>query len=114
MTSESKKPSSAVAGIAGPLPTLQEYKKEQVRLREMIEKQKHLFKKLIQLEDTIIQKEATYIESSPTGNIITGYDNYIKGSSGSAAQRRKLGSIEQHCVFSRSSVSYRPNTGSVD
>ncbi|PKS11837.1 hypothetical protein jhhlp_001131 [Lomentospora prolificans] len=111
MASDNKKVPVVMAGSAGPQPTAQEYRREQARLRDMIEKQKQLSKKLAQLEDTIVQKEATYLESSPAGNIITGYDNYIKGTSGAAAQRRKLGSVEQHCVFSRSSISYRPNTG---
>lgn len=35
----------------------------------------------------------------------------MKGTSGAAAQRRKVGSTEQNRVFSRSSISYRPNTG---
>ncbi len=63
------------------------------------------------LEDSIAQKEAAYLESAPTGNIIMGYDNYIKGTTGAAAQRRKMGATEQNRVFSRSSVSYRPNQG---
>jgi chromatin modification-related protein EAF6 len=63
------------------------------------------------LEDSIAQKEAAYLEAAPNGNIITGYDNYIKGTSGAAAQRRKTGPTEQNRVFSRSSVSYRPTMG---
>lgn len=43
------------------------------------------------------------------GNIITGFDNYAKGTSSSvAAQRRRTGLIEQNRVFSRSSLSYNP------
>lgn len=58
-----------------------------------------------------MQKEATYLDSTPSGNIITGFDNYMKGTSGAAAQRRKMGSTDQNRVFSRSSISYRPNNG---
>jgi hypothetical protein len=57
-----------------------------------------------------VQKEAAYLESTPSGNIITGFDNYMKGISGAAAQRRKTGPMDQNRVFSRSSISYRPNT----
>ena len=57
-----------------------------------------------------MQKEAAYLESTPSGNIITGFDNYMKGISGAAAQRRKTGPMDQNRVFSRSSISYRPNT----
>lgn len=63
-----------------------------------------------QVEEGIVQKEAAYLESTPSGNIITGFDNYMKGISGAAAQRRKTGPMEQNRVFSRSSISYRPNT----
>ena len=54
-------------------------------------------------------KETTYLDSTQGGNIITGFDNYMKGTSGAAAQRRKVGPAEQNRVFSRSSISYRPN-----
>lgn len=50
------------------------------------------------------------MENTPSGNIITGFDNYMKGISGAGAQRRKTGPMEQNRVFSRSSVSYRPST----
>lgn len=56
-------------------------------------------------------KEASYLESTPSGNIITGFDNYMKGTSSAAAQRRKAGSADQNRVFSKSSISYRPNNG---
>lgn len=52
-----------------------------------------------------------YLESTPGGNIITGFDNYMKGQSGAAAQRRKAGPMEQNRVFSKSSISYKPNNG---
>lgn len=64
----------------------------------------------ISVEDSIAQKEITYLDSTPSGNIITGFDNYMKGTSGAAAQRRKVGPAEQNRVFSRSSISYKPNT----
>jgi chromatin modification-related protein EAF6 len=63
------------------------------------------------MEESIMQKESAYLDSTPNGNIITGFDNYMKGTSGAAAQRRKTGPAEQHRVFSRSSISYRPNNG---
>lgn len=62
-----------------------------------------------QMEDSIAHKESAYLDSNPAGNIITGFDNYMKGTSGGSAQRRKAGSVDQNRVFSRSSISYRPN-----
>jgi hypothetical protein len=64
-----------------------------------------------QVEDGIAQKETAYLESTPSGNIVTGFDNYLKGNTGAAAQRRKTGTMDQNRVFSRSSISYRPNNG---
>lgn len=60
-------------------------------------------------EETIYQKETDYLESTPHGNIITGFDNYTKGTTGAAAQRRKTGLTDANRVFSRSSISYNPN-----
>ncbi|KAH8179709.1 histone acetyltransferase subunit nuA4 domain-containing protein [Sarocladium implicatum] len=92
-------------------PTVAEYKKSQARVRELVEKRRALERQLGQTEDSIAQKEMAYLDSTPSGNIITGFDNYMKGTSGAAAQRRKTGTTEQNRVFSRSSISYRPSTG---
>ncbi|KAH7319959.1 histone H4 acetyltransferase, NuA4 complex, Eaf6 [Stachybotrys elegans] len=94
-----------------PQPTLAEYKKSQARVRELVEKRRLLERRLAQVEDSIATKETAYLDSTPSGNIITGFDNYMKGTSGAAAQRRKAGTTEQNRVFSRSSISYRPNNG---
>lgn len=88
---------------------MSEYKKAQARVRDLVEKRRLLERRLTQVEDGIAQKETTYLDSTPSGNIITGFDNYMKGTSGAAAQRRKAGTMEQNRVFSRSSISYRPN-----
>lgn len=47
MASENKKTPGPAAPPAGPPPTVQEYRKEQMRLREMIEKQKQLSARLV-------------------------------------------------------------------
>jgi hypothetical protein len=60
-------------------------------------------------EEAIYQKETDYLENTPNGNIITGFDNYTKGTTGAAAQRRKTGLTDANRVFSRSSISYNPN-----
>ncbi|OAR01655.1 hypothetical protein LLEC1_05015 [Akanthomyces lecanii] len=93
----------------GPQPTTTEYKKSQARVRELVEKRRLLERRLNQVEEGIVQKESAYLENTPSGNIITGFDNYMKGISGAAAQRRKTGPMDQNRVFSRSSISYRPS-----
>ncbi|RDA83778.1 hypothetical protein CP532_5200 [Ophiocordyceps camponoti-leonardi (nom. inval.)] len=91
-----------------------EYKKAQTRVRELVERRRAQERKLAQLEEGIALKESTYLESTPAGNIITGFESYMKGASGAAAQRRKTSSADQNRVFSRSSISYRPNNASQD
>lgn len=60
-----------------------------------------------QTEAIIAQKETQYLESTPNGNIVTGFDNYIKGGSSGAASRKKPVSSEQNRLFANSSVSYK-------
>ncbi|KAF9765541.1 hypothetical protein IL306_002156 [Fusarium sp. DS 682] len=103
-----RKQSSGAAAGTGQV-TMSEYKKAQARVRDLVEKRRILERRLTQIEDSISQKETAYLDSTPSGNIITGFDNYMKGISGAAAQRRKAGPMEQNRVFSRSSISYRPN-----
>ncbi|TFA98571.1 Chromatin modification-related protein eaf6, partial [Trichoderma ghanense] len=92
-------------------PTMAEYKKAQARVRDLVDRRRQLERRLAAMEESIMQKESAYLDSTPNGNIITGFDNYMKGTSGAAAQRRKTGPPEQNRVFSRSSISYRPNNG---
>ncbi|AEO53214.1 hypothetical protein MYCTH_2294249 [Thermothelomyces thermophilus ATCC 42464] len=84
------------------------YESQRKQLRELISRRRALEKKLAAIEEHIAVKEANYLESTPAGNIIIGFDNYVKGCNAAAAQRRKTGLTDQNKVFSRSSVSYNP------
>lgn len=106
-SSQQATPASATS-TAGPAPTMQMYKEEQAKLKNMIDRRNQLARRLAALEGDIETKEAAYLEATPYGNIISGFDNYIKGTTG--AQRRKQGTTEQNRVFSRSSISYRPGS----
>lgn len=71
--------------------------------------------KLIQqqerIEDDIYKRETEYLEDTPYGNILTGFDNYIKGSSSSApGGRRKPVTDDSNRVFSNSSTRWNDMT----
>ena len=103
------------------------YEKLRRDLRDTIQKKRILDKNLATLEDTLFRYETSYLEdTSPAGNIIKGFDNYIKGSSvgtggagggggagtisGAAAggagggNRKRAVVVDGDRVFSRSSV----------
>ncbi|KAL8672185.1 MAG: hypothetical protein Q9168_003349 [Polycauliona sp. 1 TL-2023] len=107
------------------------YEKLKRDLRETLQKKRTLDKNIATLEDQIYRIEATYLEeTSSAGNIIKGFDNYIKGSAlsgsvsaggaggtggggggaggggGGGTSTRRKGVTEQDRVFSRSSCSF--------
>ncbi|KAF3769283.1 hypothetical protein M406DRAFT_85828, partial [Cryphonectria parasitica EP155] len=91
------------------------YESQRKHLKELLEKRRKLAEKLQRDEEAIEQKESEYLETTPFGNILTGFDNYTKGTTqAAAAQRRKTGTVDQHRVFSRSSISYNPNAAAPD
>lgn len=97
-------------------------------LRDTIAKKRALDRSLAQLEDSIYRSETTYLEdTSLAGNIVKGFDNYIKASaistatgtagtiSGAAvggARGRKGGVNDADRVFSRSSISWTEKSDS--
>jgi chromatin modification-related protein EAF6 len=84
------------------------YQKERQALRTATSQQQRLRSQLVNIDAEIARLENEYLESTPMGNIISGFDNYTKGTSSAAAQRRRTGHIDQNRVFSRSSISYNP------
>jgi chromatin modification-related protein EAF6 len=74
-----------------------------------------------QLEENILRSETLYLEETGAGNIIKGFDNYIKGAAtitttggaGNAA-RRKVPVNEIDRIFSRSSAFLRVRLSSVN
>ncbi|KZF25921.1 NuA4-domain-containing protein [Xylona heveae TC161] len=120
-------PSTTAAGVDSlPHPAadstrgLPYYEKLRRDLRETLQKKRLLDKNMSTLEDSIYRFETSYLDdTSGVGNIIRGFDNYIKatsatgpggaGSAGGAGagRRRAAGGInDADRVFSRSSVSY--------
>ncbi|MCJ1418800.1 hypothetical protein MMC32_005151 [Xylographa parallela] len=92
------------------------YEKLKRDLRETLQKKRLLDKSMAALEEQIYRFEASYLEETSAGNIIKGFDNYIKGSSttgitasatgGGTSSRRKGTVMDHDRVFSRSSVSF--------
>ncbi|KAK4234835.1 histone acetyltransferase subunit NuA4-domain-containing protein [Achaetomium macrosporum] len=103
----SAKPSGGNAAASpSPATSIPVYEEQRQHLKELINHRRMLEKQLAATEEHIVLKETEYLESTPGGNIIVGFDNYTKGTSTAAAQRRKTGLTDQNRVFSRSSVSY--------
>ncbi|PSN63472.1 NuA4-domain-containing protein [Corynespora cassiicola Philippines] len=82
-------------------------------LRESLNKKRVIDSNLMQLEENINRIETAYLEETSAGNIIKGFDNYIKGaatttttSGTGTATRRKAPISEADRIFSRSSSSF--------
>lgn len=93
------------------------YEKLRRDLKQILDKKRELDRTMSTLETTIARLESSYLEeTSAAGNIIKGFDNYIKAStaasnatmsaSAGTATRRKGGVSDQDRIFSRSSVSW--------
>ncbi|KAI9802442.1 MAG: hypothetical protein M1825_002826 [Sarcosagium campestre] len=92
------------------------YEKLRRDLRETINKKRVVEKNLAALDEQIYKSENSYLEETSAGNIIKGFDNYIKGAStggaggmgggGSyAGGRKRLAVSDSDRIFSRSSAS---------
>ncbi|RMZ66627.1 Histone H4 acetyltransferase 4 complex Eaf6 [Pyrenophora seminiperda CCB06] len=82
-------------------------------LRESLNKKRQVDNNLLQLEENILRVETQYLEETSAGNIIKGFDNYIKGAATTTAAggagtttRRKAPISDADRIFSRSSTSF--------
>ncbi|EXJ90629.1 hypothetical protein A1O1_03732 [Capronia coronata CBS 617.96] len=124
---ENVPPGTAPKGSAiADRPGLPYYEKLRRDLRDTIQKKRLLDRNLAAIEDQIYRQETAYLEeTSIAGNIVKGFDNYIKASAvsasassaggtvsgsavggGAGAGRRKAVVNDSDRIFSRSSVSY--------
>ncbi|KAH8144742.1 uncharacterized protein LAJ45_11243 [Morchella importuna] len=101
-----KTPSSASTPSAVPGTTekgaMLYYEKLRKELREMLQRKRVLDKNLAQYEENIAKCEIAYLEDTQNGNIVKGFDNYIKGT----AARRRTNISDADRIFSLSSYSY--------
>ncbi|KAF2118370.1 histone acetyltransferase subunit NuA4-domain-containing protein [Lophiotrema nucula] len=82
-------------------------------LREALQKKRQIDAALAAIEDNIYRHETGYLEETTAGNIIKGFDNYIKGATTTStaggagtATRRKAPISDVDRIFSRSSASF--------
>lgn len=107
---ENVPPAGGASGSNGDVPGQPFYDKARHHLKDLIERQKKLTNKLGTLEDAIYKEETDYLEGTPSGNIIKGFENYTKGTGSSApGQRRRVPVNNEDRLFSRSSVTYNLN-----
>lgn len=100
MATPANDPKSAKDDAARGMPY---YEKQRRDLHESIAKRRQLERALNNLEDNIYKAETQYLEDTPAGNIIKGFDNYVKGTNASSnpAGRRKAAVTDMDRVFSR-------------
>ncbi|GEQ67666.1 hypothetical protein JCM33374_g1331 [Metschnikowia sp. JCM 33374] len=86
-------------------PTIDRYTKLKNDLTRSILKKKEIDAKLAELEESIYEKETEYFNDSTYGNIVKGFDNFAKGSSGGSNKRKLVITDEDH-IFSMSSATF--------
>ncbi|OBT73575.1 hypothetical protein VF21_07647 [Pseudogymnoascus sp. 05NY08] len=99
-----EKAQTAIATDADPTRGMPYHDKLTGELKQAIMKRRVLERNIMALDETIYKKEGEYLEDTPHGNVLTGFDNYIKSITSNAVGRRKQGVSENDRVFSRSSV----------
>ena len=103
--SENTAPSTSTTA-AGDVPGQPYYEKTRRHLQELLRKKALIANNLANLEDQIYKKETEYLEETPSGNIITGFENYTKGTSTGLGGRKRGNVVEGNRVFSKSSVGF--------
>ncbi|EZF30649.1 hypothetical protein H109_00158 [Trichophyton interdigitale MR816] len=114
---------SGAADQQAPARGIPYYEKLRRELRDTLQKKRLMDKNLAALEESIYRFEQSYLEETGAGNIIKGFDNYIKGASslssmggggiggsfgsGNGPTTRRKGQVaDSDRVFSRSSTSF--------
>jgi chromatin modification-related protein EAF6 len=83
------------------------YDRQAAELKALIKDRDKLAALLATTENSIYDKETEYLEDTPNGNIVVGFDQYTKGTSAATGARRRGGVNDAHRIFSNSSVSYK-------
>ncbi|ORY19371.1 histone acetyltransferase subunit NuA4-domain-containing protein [Clohesyomyces aquaticus] len=110
---ENAPPVGAAPGATDASRGMPYYEKLRRDLRDSLHKKRQIDASLAQIEETILRAETSYLEETSAGNIIKGFDNYIKGATATSttsgpgtATRRKAPINDADRIFSRSSASF--------
>jgi len=99
-----------VAAAGAEAPGRPFYEKARQELKDLIRERMKLDRQLAAIEDDIHKRETMYLEETPHGNIITGFDAYTKGTGAAAGAGRRRGGVnDSNRVFSKSSVTFNQN-----
>ena len=93
---------------AAPPPTMAYYEQIRRELRDMISRKKSIDRSLSSIEDQIYKFEGSYLlETRENGNIVKGFDGYLKGQYARATgSRRNETNIDADRIFTQSSGTY--------
>ncbi|PBP24564.1 hypothetical protein BUE80_DR004409 [Diplocarpon rosae] len=89
------------------------YDQTRAHLKVLLNKRQVLEERLRKQEEAIYRKESEYLEDTPHGNIITGFEAYTKGGGVMPGQRRRAPPRAEDRIFSGSSVSFGNGVGGV-
>lgn len=81
-------------------PETAEYEKMRKELKELIDKKRFLDRNLNGMEEQIFKLEGAYLEDTNNGNVVKGFDSYVKGTQ----TKRRTGLNENDRIFSQSSA----------
>ncbi|KAG4305924.1 hypothetical protein PORY_000834 [Pneumocystis oryctolagi] len=100
---EGSKENSNNKNNKGEWPTMEYYEDKKKELRELISKKSSVDKTLAALEEKIYKLEGAYLEDTAQGgNIIRGFDGFLKGSS----YRKRVDYTDNDRLFSFSSGTF--------
>lgn len=123
-SSQSKPSTPSSTKLSKGAASIDKYNDLKKKLIQQILKKQEIGNKLSKLEDTIYQKESDYFESSYSGNIVKGFENFAKsggggasgvsgggggGGSGTSGFKRRIVYTEDDHIFSLSSISFVKN-----
>lgn len=95
-------PSYSETGDGARSNQMQDYSTMRKELKDLLSKKRTLDKTLNNLEEQIYKYEGTYLEETQNGNIVRGFDNYIKG----GLNKRRATISDKERIFSLSSAAF--------